>query len=198
MSPKNIRQFDELDLFIVFLFIQDRKQVSRSQIVNFFNIGEGSVKNILNILEDKLIIEKTSLGTMINKKFENKFLNLASYLNFPSKLKIDLFKENLDTFALVLNKYDNSRIQDIYKARDHAIRRGSQSAMILSVNNHIRIPNMNDYDFDYLFDEELNLKKGDLLITVCAKETRISFKGLFEICFYLNKDIKDFFLKYFN
>lgn len=196
----NVKKYDFYDIINVFYSIYLNENCSRRCICDCIEIGEGSLKSILNFLEEKKLIEKSQTGNSISKLGMMVIENIEKEIGIIKKIDFDIFKDNFIAFGVSLKNYDKKKIEHIYFARDYAIRCGCWSAMILKYNgNDVRL-NENDsknYNFNELLNE-FKLDRGNLIILTSAESKRIALKGILKILEYLNYNLKEIFKKSFS
>ena len=187
------RKFCEYDIFRVFLRLGEKGKLDRKTLSRICDIGEGSVRTILKILEKRKIVEKRRKGNVLKEKGKAYFQRVATIMSPIKRVKYDVFKDNLPCLGCVVRRYEKDKIASLYKARDYAIRTGCNSAMVLiRTREHIRIPYVRKWDFDEL-KEEFETKRGDLIVLASAEKTRISENGIVAICTYLSDELNKIF-----
>ncbi len=187
------RKFCEYDIFRVFLKIGEKGKLDRKTLAKVCDIGEGSIRTILEILEKKKIIEKRKKGNILGKIGKKYFQKIAEIMSPIKKVKRDVFKDGLACLGCVVKSYEKNKITSLYKARDYAIRAGCNSAMVLiRTKEHIKIPYVRKWDFDEL-KKEFETEKGDLIVLASAKNTRTSENGIIAVCTYLSDELNKIF-----
>ena len=114
----------------------------------------------------------------------------------PKKIRHDVFKDGFDAYACVVKKYEREKIKELYKARDFAIRKGCNSAMVLICNRNgsIKIPYVRKWNFNMLH-EELEVSPTQLVVLASSKVRKITERGILSILEYLNEEIAKLFKK---
>jgi len=207
---RTLKKFDDLDVIRVFLAIGDATKASGSSdnISNVSNdrsgsveglikrmdicyrtlVGEGSVKNILKLLSDKALVETEKRGNRLTAAGKDVFEAVRQVLTEARPVSADIFNDGMKAYAAVLKKYDGKKTEDAYAARDHAIRRGCWSAMVLVCRDgKLKIPSA-DREFDELKDE-LGVENNDAVLAVSSKAKRRTEKGILAIARYLNEEL---------
>ena len=187
------RKFCEYDIFRVFLRIGEKNKLDRKSLVEICDIGEGSIRTILNILEKRNIIEKRKNGNMLKKRGRTYFQKIRRIITSIKKVKYDIFKDNLHCLGCVVRRYEKNKIKSLYKARDYAIRAGCYSAMVLiRTDSHIKIPYVRKWNFDEL-KKEFETNKGDLIVLASSEKIRIAENGIIAVCIYLSDELNKIF-----
>jgi predicted transcriptional regulator len=197
MKPKNVKKYDKYDLLIVLYYILKNSQIGRKQISNLLGLGEGSVKSILSQLAKKDLIEKNSQGNIISDKGKDIIEEMLKEIEILENLDYDIFIDGYKPLYLILKKHDKKKLENIYFARDYAIREGCWSAMILFFDGKdIKLNQFEKLNFNALRDR-IEIKKDQLIIVVSSSNLRTSYKGLFRIIEFLNVEFNNI-LKYFE
>ena len=187
------RKFCEYDVFRVFLRLGERGKLDRKTLARICDLGEGSVRTILRILEERRIVEKRRKGNVLRERGRAYFQRVAEIMSPIKRVKHDVFKDNLPCLGCVVRRYEKDKIASLYKARDYAIRAGCNSAMVLIRNReHIKIPYVRKWNFDEL-KEEFETRRGDLIVLASAERMRVSENGIIAICTYLSDELNKIF-----
>ena len=187
------RKFCEYDVFRVFLRLGERGKLDRKTLARICDLGEGSVRTILRILEERRIVEKRRKGNVLRERGRVYFQKVAEIMSPIKRVKHDVFKDNLPCLGCVVRRYEKDKISSLYKARDYAIRAGCNSAMVLiRTREHIKIPYVRKWNFDEL-KEEFETRRGDLIVLASAERMRVSENGIIAICTYLSDELKKIF-----
>jgi len=193
---KTLKKFDRYDVLRVFFLIGKRDKVAREKLSKLTRIGEGSVRSILGILSNRKLVVTTRKGTELSLKGKIVFDHAKKLFTLPKKIKYDVFKDGLHVYASVVKKYERKKIKELYKARDFAIRKGCNSAMVLICNRSgsIKIPYVRKWNFNVLH-EELEVLPNQLVVLASSEARKITEKGILSILEYLSKEIAELFKK---
>ncbi len=193
---KTLRKFDRYDILRVFFLIGKEGKVARQRLSKITGIGEGSIRNILKILSNRKLVVTTRKGSELSPKGEKVFGQVTGLFTLPKKVKHDIFKDGFDAYASVVKKYEREKIKELYKARDFAIRKGCNSAMVLICNRNgsIKIPYVRKWNFNMLH-EELEVLPNQLVVLTSSKARKITEKGMLSILEYLSEEIAKLFKK---
>jgi len=192
-SATNIKQYDKYDIINIFLFISSNPNCSRKNICDFVEIGEGSLKSILNILEKNQLIKKSKTGNCLSEKGNLLYKKIKKEIDNIIKLSYDIFKDGFHVFSLKVKKYEKTKIIHAFMARDYAIRCGCWSAMILIYDGENLKLNVEE---KYSFDEIKNhfiLNKDELVVVVSAQTNRLAINGILRVIEYLNENLNKSF-----
>ncbi|MBU0666048.1 MAG: DUF4443 domain-containing protein [Nanoarchaeota archaeon] len=171
----NKTNYNEQDVIRAFLLITETP-VARINLVNELELGEGTIKTILQLIKQKELIKSTNKGHILTKKGSLKKKKILEEIDGPKMLGLKEYKGMKNCGLLVRNSKTTKITLDL---RDEAIRTGAYSAIIFKYESELKIPFLEwNYKKENLKDYEqlirsFNLKKGDLLIVTFAKEKRI-------------------------
>lgn len=193
---KTLKKFDKYDILRVFFLIGKKGRVARGKLSKLTGIGEGSIRSILRILSNRKIVVTARKGSELSPKGRKMFDQAAHFFTLPKKIEHDVFRDGLEIYACVVKEYERKKIKELYKARDFAIRKGCNSAMVLICNRSgsIKIPYVRKWNFDVLH-KELKVSPGQLVILASSKTRKITEKGILSIIEYLNKEVAELFKK---
>ena len=192
MPVRTVKKYNRFDIVNVFLMMGFNENISRYAIANELELGEGSTKGILSSLSAKKLIRTTKQGSSLTQSGKKLLNDISSILGPITEINSDVFRDNMQAYGAVLRSYEKSRIEDIYKARDFAIRNRCQSSMILYCGKDITIPNLDRYKFNSL-REELELDLGNLIILTSSQSKRVSSHGILAVTEYLNTGLRKMF-----
>ncbi len=193
---KTLKKFDRYDILRIFFLIGKKGKIARQKLSKLAEVGEGSIRSILRILSNKKLVVTTRKGSELSPKGKKVFRQAVKYFTLPKKIRYDIFKDGLDVYASVVKKYEREKIKELYKARDFAIRKGCNSAMVLICNRSgsIKIPYVRKWNFNVLH-EELEVFPNQLVVLASSKTKKITEKGIFSILEYLSEEIAELFRK---
>ncbi len=192
---RTLKKYDDFDVVRVFLAVGEAGLVKRMDVCYRTLIGEGSIKSILGDLEAKGLVEIDKKGNKLTASGEDEFRKIKRLLSDIRPIRTDLFNDHFRAHGAVLKSYDSDKTNHIFQPRDHAIRLGCWSAMVLLYNKGtFQIPTLGIQEFGDLKDE-IGLEDGDLVIAVSSRNRRDSEKGILSVAQYLNSDLDDMFSK---
>src|SRR3989338_3881260 len=141
----NLSNYTKLDILRCFLNI--RTGTSRNEIVTSLDLGEGTVRTILDSLKNRNLITSTRNGHSLTYKG----LSLLGKINSMVELKdaaLDEYK-HLKKSAIRLRASSSKKE---YELRDIAVKNGAEAALVLRYDgSKLIMPNYNKKD--YLYEE---------------------------------------------
>ncbi len=159
--------FTPLDVLRALFLIDEN--ISRQSLVKKLELGEGTVRSILDILKQKRLIASTQQGHSLTDKGELFLEEIKNHISAPKTAKTDFYK-NKKQIALLLKTKQPATITT--ELRDIAVRRGATAAIILVyANGNFYAEGLEKCDFSSLkslFDYKQN---NTIVITFAPKES---------------------------
>lgn len=159
--------FTPLDVLRALFLIEEN--VSRQSLVKKLELGEGTVRSVLDILKQKRLIASTQQGHSLTDKGNLLLAEIKGHISAPKKARTEFYKNKKQVALLVKTKQPAAIATEL---RDIAIRRGATAAIILTyANNDFYAEGLEDCDFSSL-KEIFDCKQNNtLIITFAAKES---------------------------
>jgi len=185
----NLSNFTKIDLLRCLLRIE--KPVSRSYLSKSLDLGEGTIRSILDILKEKHFLESNNIG---------------HHLSESGKAIIKKINDSVDIKKITSNLFPNKksiaiRIRNppkvnVVAQRDEAVKSGSEGALILKYDKKLRF-----YDSEYKEDfsdieNEFDLNKNDLIILTYADSYKLAEYGALAVTINLDNDLKSIMQKF--
>src|SRR3989344_31172 len=183
----NIANYTKHDIARVFLNLEDKK--GRKDLSKKLEIGEGTLRTILDILKQKKLIESRQQGHQFSKKGEKLCRNILKIIDVPKATSTSFYPGKKQVGVLLKNKKD---IKVGIEKRDAAIRLGADGAIILKYNQKLYLP-----EFDYKSDdfkkleEQFVLKNNNILIITFSDTLRFAEISAIACAAEINKDLKE-------
>ena len=181
----NIANFTKIDLLRCLLRIE--KPVSRAFLSKSLELGEGTIRSILDILKHKGYIESNNIGHCLSK----------TCIKFIEKIKDNLTIKKIDDIALFPNKKivtlqikSPEKTVNVVALRDDAVKSGAEGALILKYDEKLSF-----YDSNYKEDlgeieSKLELSKNDLVIAAYADSYKLAEYGAIAAAIGISKRLK--------
>src|SRR3989338_7974571 len=123
-NAPNYTKYDVLRCFLRLSRNAGRQELSRE-----LELGEGTVRTILDILKSKNLLGSTKKGHFLSRtgigELDKLFDNIEMPKNIESKLSYPQYRK----IAALLKK--SNELNDVYKLRDIAVKNGAEGALIL-------------------------------------------------------------------
>ena len=163
----NISNYTSFDVLRTFLAIEPN--ISRAAIVKKLDLGEGTVRTLLDILKNKKLIKSTQRGHSYSAKGKL-IVDKINKKIFSKKLKSEGIYKEYKKVALLLK---NKKINVDYKLRDIAVKNGAEGALIFVYRDRLILPGSKDSEFKEL-DKLFKYNDNDLLIVTFSPTYRWS------------------------
>jgi len=129
----NTPNFSKLDILRCFICLD--KKLSRNELAKSLELGEGTIRSILNILKAKELLNSDKKGHSLTKKGSeflkrieqqiSRFKEIENKKFFPSQKKIGIIIKNI------------GKLIETYKLRDIAVKNGADGAILLEYHNKL-------------------------------------------------------------
>lgn len=166
----NNPNFNELDIVRAFILMDEK--IGRQEMCAKLDLGEGTVRTILDILKDKGLIRSTNKGHTFTDKGASLKRRTLEKITPPREVKLHLYKE----YRRIAIVYRTGRkIKIDYTLRDCAVKNGAEGAIILRYEKGKGL--CMDYDSGYSFEyleDKFDFNDKDLLIITFAKNLRVA------------------------
>ncbi len=183
----NIANFTDIDILRCFLYIGE--STSRAELVDKLELGEGTIRTILDILKDNSLIESTKKGHSLSEKGTKAIGNIKREIEVLNKISYKPHK-NLKAKGIVIKNKD--KIEKTTQLRDIAIKNGAEAAMILVFDQKLKMPDFEcREDFSEL-EHRYDFKNKDILIATFASSRKSAEQSSLSIALELNQDLKKF------
>ncbi|HEY3419880.1 MAG TPA: DUF4443 domain-containing protein [Methanomassiliicoccales archaeon] len=166
-----VHRFADYHVFKTLSILSDGKRKGRKQLADMVNIGEGSMRTIIEYLRDREMIDVKQTGVKIAIKGHEFLGKLPIFMERVEPTDSTLGERS----AAVLVKGQSMKIKLGVEQRDSAIKAGAEGATTIIVSgDHLVVPP--DYDLDNErpeFAEALRrllaVTEGDVIIIGTAK-----------------------------
>ncbi len=180
----NIPNFMKIDLLRCLLRIE--QPVSRSFLASSLELGEGTIRSILDILKDKGYLESNNIGHYLSKKGNALVKKIMDHIDIKQINKVLMFS-NKNIIAIKMKQ--PKKAINVVALRDEAVKNGAEGAVILKYDKKLRF-----YDSDYKEDlseieNKLNASKNDLVIVAYADSYKLAEYGAIAAAISVNKHL---------
>jgi predicted transcriptional regulator len=166
-----VHRFADYHVFKTLSILSDGRRKGRKQLADMVNVGEGSMRTIIEYLRDRQMIDVKQTGVKIASKGHEFLSNLPIYME-----RVEPTDSTLgDRSAAVLVKGQSMKIKMGVEQRDSAIKAGAEGATTVIVSGG-RLVVPPDYDLDKERPEFadtlrrlLAVSEGDVIIIGTSK-----------------------------
>ena len=183
----NTPNFNEIDIVRCFLNID--MNISRAELVKKLELGEGTVRTILDILKNNGLINSTQKGHSLSAE-GNKILNkVRKDVGLLEKIEYGDYK-NLKSQGIIIK--NAQKLENTTLLRDKAIKNGADSALILVYDNKLKMPDFESKEYFSGFEKYYSFSNGDILIAAFASSKKLAEQSALSIALELNNNLKKF------
>ena len=183
----NLSNFSKIDVLRCFMLLD--KNASRSELSKVLELGEGTVRTILDILKSKGLLDSTKKGHFLSGKGLATFMKIGSGVGRLRLVAFAKFYPELKKAALIVKNIENLR--QVYKLRDVAVKSGADGALILKYNKKLTAAESDYDDFDEI-ENLFKLEENDVLIIAFSNKKRQAENGALSVAVELNAPLKKF------
>ena len=188
----NIPNFTKID--ILRCFLRFGKSVSRRELARELELGEGTVRTMLEMLKSKNLLTSTKKGHFLSKEGNGTLNQLHQFISMPKNIISNALYPNLKKIGILIK--NTQSLKQVYKLRDIAVKNGADGAVILKFEDKLYALE-SDYEEDYgELKKYFELKKNDTLVIVFSNKNRIAENSALAIAIELNETLKNFISKF--
>ena len=184
----NIPNYSKID--ILRCFLRFNKKSGRQELSKELELGEGTIRTILQALKSRNLLDSTKKGHFLSKNGKELLEQINECIGMPRNLAISSFYPEFKKIGIVMKKYES--LNEVYKLRDIAVKNGSEGALILKFENGLYAPE-SGFKQDYSeMEKGFALKNGDILIVAFSANNRNAESGALAVASELCKSLKKF------
>lgn len=184
----NIPNFTKLD--VLRCFLRCNKNIGRQELARELELGEGTIRTILDLLKSKTLLDSTKKGHFLSKKGNETLHQIFEQITLPKPITMQGIYPQLKKICVLLRNAAN--LKELYKLRDIAVKNRADGAIILRFDNKLYAPE-SDYKLDYgELEHSFDFKKDDVLIITFSSDKRYAENGALAIAVELNGYLKEF------
>ena len=188
----NYPNFMKTDILRCFLKIDNN--TSRRYLKKYLEIGEGTVKSILNILKNKKLISSTKKGHSLTEKGKLLKTKIEGIITVK-KIDVRNLYPNYKKIGILIK--DNKKIKIDYRLRDLAVKNGAEGALIFNYNNKLILPDYDKRDFKEI-EKLFDLKNNNILVITFAPSFKLAEYSGLSVLLEINKNINDLLERLIN
>lgn len=188
----NISNYTKIDILRCFLAISEG--VSRIELVSALELGEGTIRTLLNILKNKNLIQSTRQGHSLTKKGIQIKKEMLHSISIPKKIKFSLYPR-YKKIAIRIHSISTERIT--IEKRDEAVKNGADGCLIFSYLKglHLLIFKL-DLNFTEL-ENQLEMSDKDVLVVTFAKSNKWAEISCLAVALSIDNKLKKLFSSFY-
>ncbi len=184
----NIPNFINMDILRCFLRFE--KNLGRQELAKELELGEGTIRTILEKLKEKNLLESTKKGHFLSRKGREVLDGINSAVGMPKDIALKSIYPEFKKIAIRVKNAAN--FKGAYKLRDIAVKQGAEGAIILRYESKLYAPE-SDYETSYKeLEKDFELENGDVLILAFSASRRNAENGAYAIAVELSQILKKF------
>ncbi len=184
----NIPNFTKID--ILRCFLRFNKNISRQGLARELELGEGTIRTILNILKSKNLLDSTKKGHFLSKRGHDVLNQIYETISLPKNITIQNIYPNFKKISILLKNVQ--KLKELYKLRDIAVKNGADGALILRFEDKLYAPE-SDYRQNYKeLERYFHFDNNDILVIAFSNEKRDAENGALAIAIELSNFLKKF------
>jgi len=188
----NLANFTKIDVLRCLLRIE--KPVSRSELSETLNLGEGTIRSILDILKKNNFLESNKKGHYLNQKGNNIVKKIRSKIDIKEIDLAGVFPDKKKIVAHIRNPKIISKSHIVL--RDVAVKNGADGALILNYDGKLKV---SDFDEEQDFkdiENKFDLNKNDIVVVAYADSYKLAEHGALAVAVELNNGLKEIMQKF--
>ena len=184
----NTPNFIKID--ILRCFLRFNKNTSRQELARDLELGEGTIRTILELLKSKKLLDSTKKGHFLSKKGNEALSQIYEFISAPRNITMHNIYPNSRKIGVLIRNVPN--LKELYKLRDMAVKNKADGAIILTFENGLYAPE-SDYNQDYKeLEKQFDFRNKDVLVIAFSSEKRHAENGALAIAVELNETLKKF------
>ena len=180
--------FTKIDVLRCFLRFDKNK--GRQELARELELGEGTIRTILDILKSKKLLDSTKKGHFLSKKGAEALSQINGQISTLKNAPIQNLYPQFNKVGVVVK--NSSNLGEICKIRDIAVKNKAEGALILKFDGKLYAPE-SDYGQDYKeLEKHFGLENNDVLVIAFSNEKLFAENGALAIAVELNDFLKKF------
>lgn len=184
----NIPNFTKIDILRCFLRLN--KSTGRKELAKELELGEGTVRTMLNLLKSQKLLDSTKHGHFLSKKGNEILSEICNSISPPKSIKSHTLYPEYNKVGVLIKNIP--MIKSLYKLRDIAVKSGAEGAIILKFDDKLYAPE-SEHESDYSgLERHFELSKNDVLAIVFSSEKSKAENGALSVAVELSSALKSF------
>jgi len=184
----NIPNFTKID--ILRCFLKCNKNISRKELAKDLELGEGTVRTILENLKSKQLLDSTKKGHFLSRRGNELLNDMNERISMLKNVALRNLYNGSKKSAVVVRNAEN--LKQLYKLRDIAVKNLAEGAIILKFQDKLYAPEAGyEQDFKEL-EKCFDFKDNDVLVISFSNEKRHAENGALAIAVELSNTLKKF------
>ncbi len=184
----NQPNYSKMDILRCFLRLG--RDTSRQELAKDLELGEGTMRTILDILKSRKLLDATKKGHFLSREGKRLLEKIHYYISEPKKLIIK--KIYPGHIKIGVRVRDVQNLRNLYKLRDTAVKNGADGAVILKFENKLYVPESDSKHRYKELEKIFEFKNNDILVVGFSHNKRASENGALSIAVELSSILQKF------
>ena len=180
----NLSNFTKIDILRCLLKVD--KPLSRLELSKILDLGEGTIRAILDVLKKNKLLDSNKQGHYLSAKGDAIVNKIKSNIQIK---KVDLSGVPPNKKKVALHIKNPKKIGKSYVLRDEALKNGADGALILRYDKKLRLYD-SDYEQDFgEIENNFNLAENDVVIVAYADSHKLAEHGVLAAAINVDKSL---------
>lgn len=182
----NSPNFTKID--VLRCFLKFSRNIGRQELARELELGEGTVRTILEELKSKNLLDSTKKGHFLSKKGKETLKRAYECIGMPKIIAVHGIYPNFKKIGVQVR--GAASLKGLYRLRDIAVKNGAEGAIILEFDKRLYAPE-SGYEQDYKELEKcFDFRDSDALIIAFSEQKRKAENGALAIAVEINSALK--------
>ena len=187
----NLPNFTKLDLLRCLFRIGE--PMGRSALSESLELGEGTIRSILDILKSNNLLVSDKKGHYLSQKGKELLEKINKHIR-TSKADLSSMFSHKKGIAVQIKHVKNKKgLGKPYELRDTAVKAGADGALVLDYDRKLKLYELenpsNEYDFKGI-GNEFSLEKNDLVVAAYADSYKLAEYGALAVAIEISDNLK--------
>ncbi|MBI2124584.1 DUF4443 domain-containing protein [Candidatus Pacearchaeota archaeon] len=184
----NIPNYTKID--VMRCFFRLNKKISRQELARELEMGEGTIRTILDLLKSRKLLASSKRGHLLSKKGMYALDEILRSISMPTPITTKRLYPQYKKIGVIVKNAPAFR--KAYKLRDIAVKNDADGAVILKFQNRLYAPQAGaGQDFEEL-EKQFEFENGDALVIGFSDNKRNAENGALAIAIELSNALKKF------
>ncbi|MBI2655760.1 DUF4443 domain-containing protein [Candidatus Woesearchaeota archaeon] len=187
----NTPNYNSIDILRCFLRLGGN--IGREKLAKELELGEGTIRTILDILKSKNFISSTKKGHFLSSRGSHEFDKIIHSISMP-----DAFTEKAlypEYKKIGVHVKNAPPLKHTYKLRDIAVKNGAEGAIILKFDGRLYAPEAGVRQNFGKLEEQFDFSSGDVLVVGFSNDKRGAENGALAAAVEISGALKKFIKK---
>ena len=182
----NLKNYTKIDILRCLLRIE--KPVSRLELSKILELGEGTVRSILDILKENGFLDSNKNGHYLSGKGNSLISKIKNDIVIKEADLTNIFPKQKKIAVQVKNP---KHVERAYILRDIAVKNGAEGAIIIRYGEDKKLKIFDsEYKEDFSeIESKFDLDYGNIVIVAYADSYRLAEHGALAVAVELNNDL---------